>query len=586
MVPDARGKLATPLNVSASQRGLLASQKGRSREEEEAEDGEEGKFEVGVQAPGQSLELSVLDGDNVCYDNLATSDGAWNWKFLFSSPIETFHRIKRAKNEASLLTPSPHPHSFFADGITLPVFGEVRWEVVKIFAKAWLKNPKNLALMLWGVAVGVSGAILFLVMVGLLDHQLPKKSQRDAWFEVNNQILNALFVLMCLYLHPQRCMHLYMLCRWQPEDIKMLRNVYCKDGTYKPHEWVHILVVVLLLHVNCFAQYALCGLNWGYKRSRRPAVGVGICLAVAIGAPAIAGIYTILSPLGKDYGLVENEEALQEAETAAKRKLEAKKSLKFRRLFRKPSFFSKDGKLVTQPEWRGGLFDCFSDPTVAGLSTICSFCVFGWNMERLGFGNRYVHIVTFILICTAPYWIFNLAAVNIDASDVRHGISIFGIILCVFGLLYGGFWRIQMRNTFGLPAQKWCFGKPNLTDCTQWLFCSLCSLCQEVRTSEYYKIRESKFYERRPLSAASPAASPPLRWNLPGSSPLGREPSSSPVVSPSSTSLLSPRSLTVVVESPKQHEDMGYNHPLDTVVDVGVMDPPTPPVMIEKAVSV
>lgn len=62
-----------------------------------------------------------------------------------------------------------------------------------------------------------------------------------------------------------------------------------------------MMVVVLLLHVNCFAQYALCGLNLGYKRSQRPNVGVAISLSIAIAAPAVAGLYAIFSPLGKDY---------------------------------------------------------------------------------------------------------------------------------------------------------------------------------------------------------------------------------------------------------------------------------------------
>ena len=162
---------------------------------------------------------------------------------------------------------------------------------------------------------------------------------------------------------------------------------------------------------------------------------------------------------------------------------------------------------MENPEWIGGIFEVEKDRKVALLTTFCGFCVFGYNMERLGFGNRFVHIATFILLCTAPYWIFFLAATNVDNDYVRHGMSYGGILLCVFGLLYGGFWRIQMRKAFGLPPQTWCFGKASLTDCTQWLFCSLCSLCQEVRTSEAYKIRDSKFYERKKVSHVTPEGS-------------------------------------------------------------------------------
>lgn len=443
----------------------------------------------------------------------SSSPHSLSWRHTILSPVKAFHILEQSKEEVSLLTSSMPSSSAPAEGFNLPLVGEVRWEKLRNVIKDWLKNPKNLAVCLWGLAVGVSGALLFLVMVGLLDKQLPSKGNRDAWFEVNNQILNALFTMMCLYLHPQRCLHLIMLLRWQPQDISKLREVYCKNGTYKPHEWTHMLVVVVLLHINCFAQYALCGLNWGFKRSQRPPVGVGLCLAVAIGAPAAAGIYSILSPLGKNFQVdEENDIHMQEATLSYELKLGRTPSL---RICRAPqiccgevSFTSKDGALVEEPHWKGGLFDCCEDPPVAILSTVCAFCVFGWNMERLGFGNRYVHIVTFILLCSAPYWILNLAAINIDNVHVRKGLGISGILLSIFGLLYGGFWRIQMRKTFRLPAQRWCFGKSVLTDCTQWLFCAPCSLCQEVRTSEYYKVQESNFYERRALSEISSMPSP------------------------------------------------------------------------------
>ncbi|KAF7845250.1 PLAC8 motif-containing protein [Senna tora] len=172
---------------------------------------------------------------------------------------------------------------------------------IRKFCREWIKNPMNIAFVLWLTCVSISGAILFLVMTGMLNKTLTKKSQRDIWFEVNNQILNALFTLMCLYQHPKRFHHLFLLCRWKPKDICTLREVYCKNGTSKPNEWFHMMVVVLLLHVNCFAQYALCGLNLGYKRSERPNIGVAICLSIAIAAPALAGVYAIFSPLGKEY---------------------------------------------------------------------------------------------------------------------------------------------------------------------------------------------------------------------------------------------------------------------------------------------
>ncbi|KAK9193625.1 hypothetical protein WN944_004322 [Citrus x changshan-huyou] len=367
---------------------------------------------------------------------------------------------------------------------------KVAWSSLWKICKEWIKNPLNMVLLLWIICVAVSGAILFLVMTGMLNGALPKKSQRDAWFEVNNQILNALFTLMCLYQHPKRFHHLVLLCRWKPKDVSTLRKIYCKNGTYKPHEWTHMMVVVVLLHVNCFAQYTLCGLNWGYKRSERPAIGVGICLSVAVAAPAIAGVYSVISPLGKDYNSevdlkTQDQIPMNGTGYSSKQRLSLEKQFSI-------AASNKHKSVEYAPLWRGGLFDIWEDIAVSYLSLFFSFCVFGWNMERLGFGNMYVHIATFLLLCTAPFWVFNFAAVNIDNETVREVLKLTGLVLCIFGLLYGGFWRIQMRKRFNLPANNSCCGKPAIADFAQWLFCCWCSLAQEVRTADYYDVVEGK----------------------------------------------------------------------------------------------
>ncbi|KAJ6768210.1 PLAC8 FAMILY PROTEIN-RELATED [Salix koriyanagi] len=277
---------------------------------------------------------------------------------------------------------------------------KIDWTLLKKMGKEWIQNPMNMALFVWIMCVAISGAILFLVMTGMLDHALPKKSQRDVWFEVNNQILNALFTLMCLYQHPKRFYDLVLLCRWNPKDISRLRKIYCKNGTYKPHEWAHMMVVVALLHLNCFAQYALCGLNLGYRRSGRPAIGVAICISVAIAAPAAAGVYSILSPLGKDY-----ESEIDEEEQVQITAGERPEKLRTGSLAKRYSFAIRDeqGFLETRPQWSGGILDFWDDISIAYLSLFCSFCVFGWNMERFGLGNMYVHILTFSPLLLGPF---------------------------------------------------------------------------------------------------------------------------------------------------------------------------------------
>lgn len=91
-----------------------------------------------------------------------------------------------------------------------------------------------------------------------------------------------------------------------------------------------------------------------------------------------------------------------------------------------------------------------------------------------------------------------------DYSTVQKALGGSGIVLCVFGLLYGGYWRIQIRKRFHLPASTWCCGQPNMTDCTQWFFCSLCSLCQEVRTAEAFNVVDDKFYHKEHPRPHSP----------------------------------------------------------------------------------
>lgn len=363
--------------------------------------------------------------------------------------------------------------------LRVPFANKLNWSTSFEIFRAWIKEPANMALFLWTACVVVSGALLFMVMAGLLNAALPRKSTRDVWFEVNNQILNALFTLMCLYQHPRRFHHLALLHRWEPADAARLRKLYCKNGTQKPNERKHLLVVLLLLHLNCFAQYALCGLNLGYPRSSRPAVGVALCLSVSIGATAIAGLYSTLSPLGREHA-AETEESKGGSNGNQRQTYFPLKPLEERH--------SAVAAAASSPQWVGGLLDFWDDISLAYLSVFCSCCVFGWNMNRLGFGNMYVHVATFLLFCFAPLFIFNMAAVNIDDETAREALAIAGCLLCFLGLLYGGFWRIQMRKKFDLPRTNFCCcNQPDVADCFQWLCCCSCSLAQEVRTADYLK---------------------------------------------------------------------------------------------------
>ncbi|XWS07588.1 hypothetical protein CRYUN_Cryun41cG0001900 [Craigia yunnanensis] len=525
-----------------------------------------------------SSQRMLLNGENPQRRSLSSFMSPPNGiKFLkFGSASAKFKRLAEERDEVSRLVASLSGHGL-RERLTGVFAKKIDWvSLTKIF-KEWIRDPMNMALFVWIMCVAISGAILFLVMTGMLNAALPKKSQRTAWFEVNNQILNALFTLMCLYQHPKRFYHLVLLCRWRPEDISRLRKIYCKNGTYKPHEWAHMMVVVVLLHINCFAQYALCGLNLGYRRSERPAIGVGICVSIAIAAPAIAGVYTILSPLGRDYDSEMDEEAQRRTDTGESERPE---QLRRQSLEKRYSFASGDEERIVEskPLWSGGILDFWDDISLAYLSLFCSFCVFGWNMERLGFGNMYVHIATFLLFCMAPFWIFNLAAVNIDNETVREALGVTGIVLCGFGLLYGGFWRIQMRKRFNLPAYNFCCGQPEVSDCTLWLCCCWCSLAQEARTGNSYDIVEDKLL-RKQMDNGTKLPTSPLPHED-GTIQISSGPSSSPGCNSSPSTRFTPNSSSPTIVSKEYYSP---DRQLSTVKEESsirgkdeTMIPPTP----------
>lgn len=363
----------------------------------------------------------------------------------------------------------------------VPFVRKINWSSMMKSFKKWIKDPSNIAMFIWLVLVIIGLIVLGLVMLGVFPDG---EDRRKNWEEVLNQILNALFMIMCVYQQPKLFHHLVIVNRWRPEDKLELRKTYCKDTTPKPHERAHLLFVVVLLQITFVSQYVLCGLYWGYSRKARPDWAVNTAIGVGIGAPIIAAVWTVKSPLGRRYESETNDEEVQGEEAAIQ--LAADTEL---RLY-------NQGVVVTSPQWIGGLFHCCDDVTVACLSFFCMFCVFGWNVERLGFGNMYLHVITFMLFCIAPFLVFSATALSIDDDTVRYAMGIIGILLCFFGLLYGGFWRIQMRKKFKLPGNPCCCGYPSATDCAKWFFCWSCALAQEVRTGNFYDIEEDSFYRR------------------------------------------------------------------------------------------
>ncbi|KAJ0979269.1 hypothetical protein J5N97_014743 [Dioscorea zingiberensis] len=394
----------------------------------------------------------------------------WLKKFKFSSPFSTCREAVNEHEEVSLSVPSPAGTRRFH----IQFIRKIKWSTTLNILKEWLKNPMNIALVIWLICVAVSLMMLGLLLVGALDHAIPSKALRNYWIEINNQVLNALFTLMSLYQHPNLFHHIILLCRWRSEDITELRKIYCKNGAYRPHEWAHMMVVVVLIHIACFSQYVLCALYWEFTSDERPEIAETLFVILGTATPVVAGVYTVYSPLGKEYEPDSDEESPAKVGlNLYNRRVEA-----------------------SRPEWAGGLFDCGDDVTVGSLSFFCTCCVFGWNMERLGFGNMYVHMVLFLLLCIAPFFIFNVAALNIHNEVIADVVGITGRVISVFGLLYGGYWRIEMRKRFKLQGNACCCGSETLTDYLQWMFCWSCSLAQEVRTANLYDIEDGSLYRK------------------------------------------------------------------------------------------
>ncbi|XP_066352178.1 uncharacterized protein [Miscanthus floridulus] len=373
----------------------------------------------------------------------------------------------------------------------VPFVRKIKWGKLWTYAVSWCRKPENFAMILWLAFVVAGLLLLFMLMMGMLDDAIPDDERRKKWTEVINQILNALFTIMCLYQHPKIFHHLVLLLRWRPDgDREEIRKVYCKDGAARPHDRAHMLVVVILLHVTCFAQYYCCALFWSYTRKDRPDWALNIGYGLGTGCPVVAGLYTAYSPLGrKEPDTEESSSAPAEAAAAQDNSSRTGNNDVEIKIYNRRV-------VVSSPEWSGGLFDCCDDGTVCALSATCTFCVFGWNMERLGFGNMYVHAFTFILLCVAPFLIFSVTALNIHDDEIRDTVVAVGVLLGFCGFLYGGFWRSQMRKRYKLPGGRfawwWC-GSAAVGDCAKWLFCWTCALAQEVRTANFYDVEDDRF---------------------------------------------------------------------------------------------
>jgi Cys-rich protein (TIGR01571 family) len=405
----------------------------------------------------------------------APSKDLWLHRFGVNAPQAVLRRVATVSARTAAYAPAAYAR------------------LLSLRAPAFVRTvaPTNAALLVWLAFVVAGVAFVFLLMTGALNSAVPDASRRRRWTEVANQVLNALFTIMCVYQHPRLFHHLALLLRWRDADAAELRGVYCKNAAAGPRrERLHVAVVLLLLHATCFAQYAYCALFWAFSSETRPDWAVNFCMGFGLAAPVAAALYMVYGPLGRR--IVQLPEVSTDGDDDAV-------AVKDASMANEEAQCSGGSRVaVARPEWAGGLFDLADDPTVAALSLTCAFCVFGWNMERMGMGNMYVHVFTFALLCAAPVLVFAVAALNIHDPTLGYLVGATGALLSVLGLTYGGFWRAQMRRRFGLPADRsMCGGRATVADYVKWLFCAPCALAQEVRTGNLYDVEDGSLYHVR-----------------------------------------------------------------------------------------
>ncbi|XP_066354147.1 uncharacterized protein [Miscanthus floridulus] len=419
----------------------------------------------------------------------APSKDLWLHRFGVNAPQAVLRRVATISARTAAYAPAAYARLL---SLRAPAFVRtVEWRALRARCKAWARRPTNAALLVWLAFVVAGVAFVFLLMTGALNSAVPDASRRRRWTEVANQVLNALFTIMCVYQHPRLFHHLALLLRWRDADAAELRGVYCKNAAAGPRrERLHVAVVLLLLHATCFAQYAYCTLFWAFSSETRPDWAVNFCMGFGLAAPVAAALYMVYGPLGRRIVQLPEVSTDNDDEAVA---------VKDAVMANEGAQCSSGSRVaVARPEWAGGLFDLADDPTVAALSLTCAFCVFGWNMERMGMGNMYVHVFTFALLCAAPVLVFAVAALNIHDPTLGYLVGATGALLSVLGLTYGGFWRAQMRRRFGLPADRsMCGGRPAVADYVKWLFCAPCALAQEVRTGNLYDVEDGSLYHVR-----------------------------------------------------------------------------------------
>jgi hypothetical protein len=165
-------------------------------------------------------------------------------------------------------------------------------------------TPKNLVVAFFLLVVVVSGAILFMAMVGMVRYK--DKETKELWIEVCSQILNGVFTLAALVNHPFRIYDTVNYIRisgmMYPEMKKtvyfhrMLKRYPLLNGDMSEKEYLERVKrvgwILLLLNINCLTQYPITTVMWAYHpASTRPSFVVYTFLPLSFLSGTFAGVY-------------------------------------------------------------------------------------------------------------------------------------------------------------------------------------------------------------------------------------------------------------------------------------------------------
>lgn len=179
----------------------------------------------------------------------------------------------------------------------------------------WLKPDGRVAafpafVLSWLLLVVVSGAIIFMMLCpsptdgelgwGALRFDGPGATTYETWMEVNSQILNSLFTLAALINQPERCTQLFLLFR-HPAALGLGIGSSEAQAAAAPALFPapHLdraarLRVLLLLNLNCAAQYPIAAVHWCFRPEglggSRPPLVLFVCLPLSFGAAVAAGV--------------------------------------------------------------------------------------------------------------------------------------------------------------------------------------------------------------------------------------------------------------------------------------------------------